>query len=476
MQPIAGTGRLVGRYAIYDAIASGGMATVHIGKLLGPVGFSRIVAIKRLHENLARDATFVAMMIDEARLASRIDHPCVVPMLDVVSTEQELFIVMEYVNGRSLSTLLELAKRSGEPVPAGIAVSIVVDALHGLHAAHEAKGAHGESLEIVHRDVSPHNILVGVDGTARVADFGIAKAAGRLQATLTGQVKGKVAYMAPEQLLSEPVDRRADVYAAGIVLWEALTGRHLFRRDSEAATITAVLMGTREPPSTHAPGLPKELDSIVMRALEKDPAARFATAHDLAIALEDAVPLPRAHVIGAWMTPIVAGELDALSTRIAAIDAASSIMTLEVAQAPPPTADEPRADVPSAPARARSVRGPLIGAAIALACAASIAYVASRPRAQEPPASPPLAASLEAPAAVPAPAVTSSSPPVTAPASSPAPAPAPSPSAERPRQPHPGPVAPPSRPSSTASAPTRSCDPPYTFDRSGIKVPKRECL
>src|SRR5580700_10113505 len=210
----------VGRYALHHEIASGGMATVHIGRLLGPVGFARTVAIKRLHAHMARNPEFVAMFLDEARLAARIRHPNVVSTLDVVATEGELFVVMEYVPGDSLARLLHAAREAGEPVPLPVAASIMVDVLHGLHAAHEASDERGQPLGLVHRDVSPHNVLVGTDGAAHVIDFGIAKAAGRAQVTREGQLKGKLAYMAPEQLKGgtggSKVDRRADVFGAAV--------------------------------------------------------------------------------------------------------------------------------------------------------------------------------------------------------------------------------------------------------------------
>src|SRR5688572_13695305 len=164
------------------------MATVHFGRLVGPVGFSRTVAIKRLHERLARDPDFVAMFLDEARLAARIRHPNVVPTFDVVAMEQELFLVMEYVQGDSLSRLMKVVRARNESVDPAFAVTIMTGVLHGLHAAHEATNERGEPLGIVHRDVSPQNVLVGVDGVPRVLDFGVAKAAGRAQTTKDGQL------------------------------------------------------------------------------------------------------------------------------------------------------------------------------------------------------------------------------------------------------------------------------------------------
>ncbi|MGH7280352.1 MAG: serine/threonine-protein kinase, partial [Polyangiaceae bacterium] len=233
----------MGRYALYAEIASGGMATVHFGRLLGPVGFSRTVAIKRLHPQFAKDPEFVSMFLDEARLAARIRHPNVVPTLDVVATQGELFLVIDYVQGESLSKLVRGARGRGQRVPPRIVATILSGSLHGLHAAHEARNERGEPLNIVHRDISPQNILVGTDGVARVLDFGVAKAAGRIQTTREGQLKGKLAYMAPEQL-SGDVSRKTDVYAAAVVLWEALTGRRLFTGENEAAILGKVISGT----------------------------------------------------------------------------------------------------------------------------------------------------------------------------------------------------------------------------------------
>jgi serine/threonine-protein kinase len=228
MEPIAEkdtVARNIGRYVLFREIAHGGMATVHLGRLRGVGGFARTVAIKRLHPQFARDPEFVSMFLDEARLAARVQHPNVVSVLDVVASERELFLVMDYVHGEALSRLLKHARACGIPVPANIVCAVLLDLLYGLHAAHEALSERGDPLNIVHRDVSPQNVLVGVDGIARVLDFGIAKPAQRVhQSTRTGQLKGKLSYMAPEQFSTGAVDRRADVYSAAVLLWEALTG------------------------------------------------------------------------------------------------------------------------------------------------------------------------------------------------------------------------------------------------------------
>jgi eukaryotic-like serine/threonine-protein kinase len=194
------------RYVLFDEIGVGGMASVHLGRLLGPAGFTRTVAIKRLHPHLAKDPQLAAMFLDEARLAAAIRHANVVATLDVVEQEGELFLVMEYVHGASLSRLV----RETGAIDPSIASAVVTGALHGLHAAHEAKDEEGHALEIVHRDVSPENVLVGVDGGARLLDFGVAKAASRLQTTRDGSIKGKLRYMAPEQLAGRKVTRRRD--------------------------------------------------------------------------------------------------------------------------------------------------------------------------------------------------------------------------------------------------------------------------
>lgn len=279
---------VLGRYMLCDVIGGGGMARVHVGRVIGAAGFSRVVAIKRLHPAGANDPDFSTMIIDEARLASRVRHPNVVPTLDVVAVGRELLLVMEYVHGVSIAQLMRLAKAKPCAIPLPIALRIAQDVLAGLHAAHEAKSERGRPLGLVHRDISPQNVIVGTDGVSRIVDFGIAKAEGKLTMTRDGQIKGKLGYMAPEQLRGQELDRRTDIYAVGIVLWELATGRRLFSgRDVNnlVATIQSVTTSLVDPPSKFA-RVPPGLDAILACALDPDPLDRYESAEAMASALE----------------------------------------------------------------------------------------------------------------------------------------------------------------------------------------------
>jgi serine/threonine protein kinase len=315
--------RTVGRYQLYGELAAGGMATVHFGRLSGPVGFSRTVAIKRLHPQFAKDPEFVTMFLDEARLCGRIRHPNVVPTLDVVSMDGEIFIVMEYVPGEALSKLLKTTWQQERAVPPRVAASILSSVLHGLHAAHVTKDEHGRQLGIVHRDVSPQNVLVGSDGAARVLDFGVAKATGRMQTTRDGQVKGKIAYMPPEQLTGGKVSLQSDVYAAGVVLWETLAGRRLFDGETEAIVLVRAIEGRIEPPSAFNPSITPEIDAVVMRGLARDPTERYATAREFAIAIEQTIGIASPSEVGEWVDSVAHAELSRRAARIAEIESAS---------------------------------------------------------------------------------------------------------------------------------------------------------
>jgi serine/threonine protein kinase len=318
------TGRVIGRYVLYSEIAAGGMATVHLGRLRGVGGFSRTVAIKRLHPQFAKDPEFVAMFLDEARLAGRIRHPNVASVLDVVALEGELFLVMEFVLGESLSRLLRNAATVEEAVPISVAVAVVGGTLRGLHAAHEATSESGEALNLVHRDVSPHNIQVGVDGVPRVVDFGVAKAANRAQTTREGQLKGKLSYMSPEQVHRDRIDRRTDIYAAAVVLWETLVGHRLFGGDDTVAILNDIICGAAVPPSRHRPEVPHALDEVVMRGLSLRPDARFSTAKEMAEALEDAFAPASAARVGDWVEATAEDAVDRRARSLAEVESAGA--------------------------------------------------------------------------------------------------------------------------------------------------------
>ncbi len=312
--------RSIGRYVLYDELASGGMAAVHFGRLTGPAGFARPVAIKRLHAQYARDPEFVRMFLDEARLAARIQHPNVVPILDVLRVKGEVFLVMDYVAGDSLSHLNRVVRRRGERMPPLVAVGIVAAMLHGLHAAHEAKDEQGVHLELVHRDVSPQNALVGTDGVTRLIDFGIAKATGRLQSTRSGQLKGKLAYMAPEQVQGERLTRRADVYSASVILWETLTSRRLFEADNEANLLSKMLSADVPTPSSIVPSLPRSLDRAVLRGLHRDPAQRYETAREMASHIQACIGVASPAEIADWLERTVGDGLRERAARIESIE------------------------------------------------------------------------------------------------------------------------------------------------------------
>jgi eukaryotic-like serine/threonine-protein kinase len=479
----------LGRYVLFDEIASGGMASVHLGRLVGPGGFLRTVAIKRLHPHLAKDPEFVAMFLDEARLAARIRHPNVVPTLDVVAQRGEVLLVMEYVHGESLSRLWRLMRERESCLPLPIVCAVMGNVLSGLHAAHEAMSDQGLPLGIVHRDVSPQNVLVGVDGVARVLDFGVAKAALRYQSTQEGRLKGKLAYMAPEQIELREVDRRSDVFAASTVFWEALTGARLFDTSQPAATIAKIMNPETPAPSSLVSTVPRVLDEIVLRGLERDPARRFASALEMAKALEVSVRGASAREVSEWLEAIAPEAITQRAKRVAEVESGSSgdgaplisellgsrgSLALESAEAVTEISVSLAVEaLPSAelttqggPAHPRRSGKSIAGVALALATLLFVAWFGLRrhPQDQAAAASP----SLEAPSASSA----TDLPPVDpAPTSSPssafaAPAASASisPSSHAPRPQH-------------ATRPrSRNCEPNYSVDERGIKHFKPECL
>ncbi|MFO0617608.1 MAG: protein kinase [Polyangiaceae bacterium] len=325
--------RRVGRYLMFEAFASGGMASIHFGRLSADAGFARLVVLKRLHPQFANDSEFVAMFTDEARVSARVQHPNVVSVHDVVKDGEELLLVMDYVHGEPLSKLIRAARDRGAKVPARIAAGIVAQALHGLHAAHEARGEGGKPLQIVHRDVSPQNILVGADGVARVVDFGVAKALGRSQHTAEGNMKGKVRYFAPEQLTND-VDRRTDVFAASVVLWETLRAERLFSGDTQWEIIQSVLSREIPNPAEEDPDVPVALGEALMTGLRRERAERHATARAMATAIEKA-GVASSGEIAEWMEDLVGDDLEARREQIAALEGLEDV-------APPPSLRAPR--------------------------------------------------------------------------------------------------------------------------------------
>jgi serine/threonine-protein kinase len=450
------------------------------------------------------------MFLDEARLAARVRHPNVVPTLDVVAAQGELFLVMDYVQGESLARLLHVTKSNGQRIPRDIVCSVLASVLHGLHAAHEAKSERGEPLGIVHRDVSPQNILVGADGISRVLDFGIAKAAGRAQVTREGQVRGKMAYIAPEQLQHGSANRKADVYAASVVLWEALTGERLFLADSEAATIARVLTGEVVAPSSLVPDVPPELDAVVMRGLARDPNERFETARDMARALEACSPPTTATRIGEWVETTAGTALAVRARIVSEVEQIEELPLADASSRPPrilaaseePTVAEVRSDgganLEPADERERSLQAQRSRQRRVVLATALLAFLvgalglrallpqranrrdehrsATRPTTERvsatpaetemspvPPAVPEASASVEA-----APLASASTTAAAPSAVPPVLAPKPEPSARSKAVLLPRPRRPP--------APKNDCEPPYTIDQEGHRHYKVECL
>jgi serine/threonine-protein kinase len=291
---------LGGRYELVRKLAEGGMAELWLARLTGSAGFAKLVAVKRILPRLARSPRFADMFLDEGRLAADMRHPNIVQVLEVGVDDGELFIVMELLDGLDAGRLMSRTLARGERLPLGVAVQIVADAAAGLAYAHDKTSLDGERLEIIHRDVSPQNLFITVDGHTKVVDFGIAKARSQTTMTEAGTLKGKCGYMSPEQVCGDPVDQRADQFALGVVLWELVAGQRLFRRDTDVDTLRAVL-NHEVPPLAHVvDGVPEELERIIARSLHEDPRERFPSCDDLADALDaflqrtvDGVPIRR---------------------------------------------------------------------------------------------------------------------------------------------------------------------------------------
>jgi serine/threonine protein kinase len=279
----------IGPYELVFKLASGGMATVYLARTHAASSLNRVVALKRIHPDLIGEPGYKAMFLDEALIAFQITHPNVCTIFDFGEADGEYYLAMEYLLGEPLSQLMnrvaKMPKRQKSPEQDFKMSRIIADACAGLDAAHELKNVQGRWLEIVHRDVTPRNLFVTYDGTVQVVDFGIASAGLRLRSTPTEQLRGNVAYMAPEQFVGGASDRRVDIWALGVTLWEMLAMRRLFKRDTPMRTIRSVIYDEITPPSQYWSHIPKELDEIVLKALQRDPEGRWQTAREMGLAL-----------------------------------------------------------------------------------------------------------------------------------------------------------------------------------------------
>jgi serine/threonine-protein kinase len=298
VEPIPG---LPEHYELLALIGTGATAAVYLARDQQAPPGSQIVAIKRLHPSLSEDVDIARMFDDEARMASRIDHPNVVRTIDVVRVGRERFHVMQYVHGGSLAQLAPVGRPDTPPPPPPVAYAMVVGVLRGLHASHEALAEDGQPLRLVHRDISPENLLIDEDGIARVTDFGIAKAIGRARITRNGNVRGKVPYLAPELLLGGEASRASDVYATAVVLWELLSGREFVPTAGHWAMVQRVLAGAHVAVTTIRPEIPARVNAVLTRALDYAPVERFPSAEAFADALEaNGQPASTAEV-SAWV-------------------------------------------------------------------------------------------------------------------------------------------------------------------------------
>jgi eukaryotic-like serine/threonine-protein kinase len=381
-RPLPAAGDEVGRYRVLAAVAQGGMAAVYVVRPIA-AGLEKLFAMKVLLPHLSHERRFVDMFLDEARIASCVAHPNVVSVFDVGEDRGSPFLVMEYLRGQSLSALVREVRKRSALLPLPIALGVLAKVARGLHAAHEARSASGEKLGIVHRDVSPQNVHVDYAGDVRVVDFGIASAAGRITATRTGEVKGKLAYLAPEQLdPSRKIDRRVDIWAFGVMAYELFTGEPAFRADEDAHTIWNVLNRRLEHLCVRAPEVPGDVADLVMRCVERKRHDRPSSAEEIAAILEAAGGAGNVE-IAAYMENVFGADRERLEKRLAEIARGVSTPT-------PAVEHEVAAHTETSSVRRRIPRRRATIGAIAIAIVAiGIAGALAIPRFFESPAPPP---------------------------------------------------------------------------------------
>ena len=418
---VAPTVSRIGRYDIVGLLATGGMAEILLGRLVGPSGFERAIVVKRILPHLARVPAFVDMFVDEARIVAGIRHPNVVAVQELAHEGDELFLVMEYLEGESVGGVARRLVTRGESLPRSLAAFVVTEACAGLHAAHELVDDEGLPRDLVHRDVSPQNVFVTYSGQVKVLDFGVAKAANRSTQTEAGQVKGKFAYMSPEQCLGKPLDWRSDIFGLGIVLWELSTGRRLFKRGSEHLTFKAICDERILPPSELLPDYPPALERVVMKALARRREDRYRTAQEmrrelLAVARELGLAELPEEELSKLMHGLFAERIEEKQEMLRRFKSGTAPTNIPVAEAdenvdlPSVVEDlstvQTSSEIPPSSAPARPWRWPL--AVLGVAAVAAFAVVVGRRPVETRPAA---AASIRAaPLPAPSPAAPSAAP------------------------------------------------------------------
>ncbi|MFY2563867.1 serine/threonine protein kinase [Corallococcus terminator] len=303
-----------GRYELLRKIAIGGMGAVYLARQKGPVGFQKLLVVKRLLPHLSEDDEFIEMFLDEGRIAAHLNHPNIAQIYDLGDVDGQYFIAMEYVHGEAVGPLGLRAQQRKLAIPLALKCRIIADAAAGLDAAHNARSPSGRKLALIHRDVSPQNVLVGYNGGVKLIDFGVAKASGKFSQTVVGTIKGKHAYMSPEQARGEPLDHRSDIFGLGTVFYELLTHQRLFKRDTEIATLKAVVGTKIVPPSEISADIPKELDAIVLKALARKRDERFSSAGEVQLALDELLVQHKLHAtpahLAAFMQDTYSEELE----------------------------------------------------------------------------------------------------------------------------------------------------------------------
>jgi serine/threonine-protein kinase len=358
-----------GRYELLRKLATGGMGQVFLARQKGPVGFQKLLVVKRLLPHLSEDTDFIKMFLDEARIAGILNHPNIAQIYELGDVDGVLYIAMEYVQGEAISQVNARANQRKGGLPLGLKCRIIADAAAGLDHAHQARSPSGRKLGLIHRDVSPQNVLVGFNGNVKLIDFGVAKVSNKLSHTVVGTIKGKHAYMSPEQARDEELDARSDVYGLGIVFYELLTSQRLFKRESDMATLKAVVGAKVIPPSEAVPGIPKSLDAVVMKALARRREERFQSAGELQLALEDfllaeRLPGTPAHLT-AFMKELFSSELEEerfaseptviqYDPRLAREPSSPSSTKVAPAQAPAPQPKPARAPAGATPSKGRA--------------------------------------------------------------------------------------------------------------------------